>query len=219
MFVDTPGPNNASCEEHAKITEQVISEADFSSLVFVINASVAGVEDEWRLLSRLQKQLSERAKTTRIIFAVNKIDLLDSEQGEAVAEVVLSCQRHLMDMGFKSPIVIPISSELGLRIRQMLSDAVKFRRANGERRVKLPNGQRRGLYMSVDTPRMQSKIRGQVELFLTLRKFYRSGLLASSMTARVLRRLEHQRVGKMARRICIDGKFFGSCAESEKRVA
>ena len=64
-FIDTPGPNNASCEDHARITERIINTADFSSVVFVINASAAGVEDEWKLLSRIQQRLSESRKKKR----------------------------------------------------------------------------------------------------------------------------------------------------------
>ena len=95
VFIDTPGPNNASCEDHAKITERVINEADFSSIVFVVNASVAGVEDEWRLLSRLQQFYSSAQKKSRIIFAINKVDLLDAEHGESVVDVLKACEAHL----------------------------------------------------------------------------------------------------------------------------
>ena len=157
VFIDTPGPNNASCEDHAKITERVINEADFSSIVFVVNASVAGVEDEWRLLSRLQQFYSSAQKKSRIIFAINKVDLLDAEHGESVVDVLKACEAHLRGIGFLNPVVVPVCSDLGLSIRQTRAAKVKYKR--GKDKPSPPKGQRKNLYEAVEIGRASCRER------------------------------------------------------------
>lgn len=213
VFIDTPGPNNASCEDHAKITQRVIDEADFSSIVFVVNASVAGVEDEWRLLSRLQQVYSSTQKKSRIIFAVNKIDLLDAEHGESVVDVLKACEAHLRGIGFHNPVVVPLCSDLGLSIRQMRAAKVKYKR--GKDKPSPPRGQRKNLYEAVESPRAQARLRRQIETFLAQRTFYRNGISYSAEGAKALSRIEHTRV-KSSGRILLGGKFF---KESDLRSA
>jgi len=213
VFIDTPGPNNASCEDHAKITERVINEADFSSIVFVVNASVAGVEDEWRLLSRLQQVYSSAQKKSRIIFAINKIDLLDAEHGESVVDVLKACEAHLRGIGFLNPVVVPVCSDLGLSIRQTRAAKVKYKR--GKDKPLPPKGQRKNLYEAVESPRIQSRLRRQIETFLAQRTFYRNGIAYSAEGAKALSRIEHTRV-KSSERILLGGKFF---KESDLRSA
>ena len=213
-FIDTPGPNNASCEEHARITERIIDDADFSSIVFVINASVAGVEDEWRLLSRLQQVLPVANKKARIIFVVNKIDLLDAGHGESVVDVLRGCAKHLTEIGFEDPTIVPVCSELALRLRQTRMRQVPYRKSEG--RPIPPNLQRRHVFESEDAPRIQARLRRQIETFLSLRKFYRSGLKFSEEGAKALSKIDHRR-GKNSERLFLGGKFFTDtdlrCAE------
>lgn len=205
VFMDTPGPNNASCEDHAKITQRVIDEADFSSIVFVVNASVAGVEDEWRLLSRLQQICSSAQTKSRIIFAVNKIDLLDAEHGESVVDVLRACEAHLRGIGFHNPVVVPVCGDLGLSIRQMRAAKVKYKRGKDK---PLPSkGQWKDLYEAVESPRIQARLRRQIETFLAQRTFYGNGIAYFAEGAKVLSRIEHTRV-KSSERILLGGKFF-----------
>ena len=205
VFVDTPGPNNASCEDHAKITERVINEADFSSIVFVVNASVAGVEDEWRLLSRLQQVYSATKKKSRIIFAINKIDLLDAGHGESIVDVLKACDLYLRGIGFLDPVVVPVCGDLGLSIRQMYAARVRYKR--GKDKPSPPRGQRKNLYEAVERPRIQARLRREIETFLAQRTFYRNGIMYSAEGAKALSRIEHARV-KSSGRILLGGKFF-----------
>lgn len=213
VFVDTPGPNNASCEDHAKITERVINEADFSSIIFVVNASVAGVEDEWRLLSRLQQIYTSTRTKARIIFAVNKIDLLDVEQGESVVDVLKACEAYLRGIGFSSPVVVPVCSDLGLSIRQMRNTRVRYKR--GKDKPPPPKDQKKNLYEAVESARVQARLRRQIEVFLAQRAFYRNGIMHSTDAAKALSRIEHARV-RSSERILLSGKFF---KESDLRLA
>lgn len=208
VLIDTPGPNNASCAEHARITEQIIADADFSAIVFVINASVAGVEDEWKLLNRLQRSFTESQKKSRIVFVLNKIDLLDSEIGESSFDVVSRCSEYLSGLGFVNPVVIPLCSELAVGIRQLKSEIVPYRVDKGK--PKLKSRQKRGVYESVERPRLQMKLRNQIEQFLAQRTFYRSGLRYSGEADKCLMKLDHRRKHKSqaSAKVLLGGKFF-----------
>ena len=144
-----------------------------------------------------------------MIFAVNKIDLLDNGHGECVTEVLESCKKQLQELGFGNPVLVPLSSEVALRIRQLKAGMVPYRRARGKPLP--PKGQRKGIYESTDLPRIQARLRRQFEIFLAQRSFYRDGLLFSSKVAKVLVKLDRRRPSnalERSGRILIDGKFF-----------
>ncbi len=126
-FIDTPGPNNSMCETHEEITKRAIAENDFSTLIFVINSGVAGVRDEWNLLNSLKKQITGLGKETKIVFALNKIDLLDIEKGESILDTVREAARYLeKEFGFRSPMVIPVCSKLSTGIRLAIRSAKRL---------------------------------------------------------------------------------------------
>lgn len=205
VFIDTPGPNNASSGDHAKITERVIAESDFASIIFVVNASVAGVDDEYRLLSRLQRLYSSAQGKPRIIFVVNKIDLLDGEHGESVVETLHAVASQLRNIGFCAPIVLPVCSDLELGVRQMWGAKVPYR--CGSDKPLPPKGQKTHVYEATAPSRLQARLRRQIEMFLRQRKFYRSGFAFSPECAKALRRVERSRE-KDSSKILLDGRFF-----------
>ena len=119
-FIDTPGPNNSTDKSHAEITRKIISCSDHSFVVFIMNATQFGVDDERSLLESVYGELDKKNKHTNIVFAVNKIDQLDVELGETPTKLIQKVKSYLENIGFISPNVIPIMSQISLEIRQCL---------------------------------------------------------------------------------------------------
>lgn len=206
-FVDTPGPNNSACADHGKITESIIAGADFASLVVVLNASVAGVEDELRVLNRLRRCLDESGKKLRMIFVVNKIDVLDPEAGEAPVRTIKDIRSYLKELGFKNPIVVPTMGELALTLREAISGMIKYEPGKGGPSVPLKF--KKKAYMVQGSPRQQMSLRVGVERIVALREFYRAGFRASREVADALVRVDHTRkLRRLEGVVLIGGKFF-----------
>ena len=119
VLVDTPGPNNSLNRDHATATHHVLRNAGYRAVVYVINATQFGVDDERTLLEALHRELAAREKTADIVFAVNKVDSLDLEH-ESPSELVREVRLYLQSLGFRDPLVIPTMASLSLGIRSVL---------------------------------------------------------------------------------------------------
>lgn len=215
-FVDTPGPNNSSCKAHAIVTERIVADSDFSAVLFVINASVAGVEDEERLLSRLKSMFDVAPKNAKIYFVVNKIDLLDPGANESVASVLDGCDKHLRRIGFKNPLLIPTAGDLALQLRQIVDTAIPY--TMGEGKPRIAKAKRDGTFEAVGSPRSLARMRRSVENLLAAKKFYRTGLRFSEEGRIALARVDHSRQNRhnKIKSLWLSGRFFTG---AELRVA
>lgn len=59
-FIDTPGPNNSTDKNHAEITHDIIKQCQHSYVVFVMNATQFGVDDERALLQKMFGELIKK---------------------------------------------------------------------------------------------------------------------------------------------------------------
>jgi len=121
VFLDTPGPNNSTNLAHGEITHNLLSEGAFTFLMFVLNATQFGVQDERTLLKKVAKWIKEDGDHSSLVFLVNKIDALDIEKGECPERHVDSVRDYLEELGFIDPVVIPVMSKLSLELRMCLS--------------------------------------------------------------------------------------------------
>ncbi|MBL4940042.1 MAG: hypothetical protein COB46_13615 [Rhodospirillaceae bacterium] len=121
VFLDTPGPNNSTNMLHGELTHKILSENGFTFLMFVLNTTQFGVEDERRLLRMVADKLKIDGDHSSIVFLVNKIDALDLERDECPKTHVGRVKSYLVEMGFKTPIVIPVMGKLSLELRVCLA--------------------------------------------------------------------------------------------------
>jgi len=142
-FIDTPGPNNSRDKNHSDITRDIISSGDHSYIIFVINATQFGVDDEKILLESVFDALSKNGKHKKIVFVVNKADQLDVDAGEIPAQLIATVKEYLESIGFRAPIVLLVMSQLSLDIRRCL------------------NAHRNGLALPF-SPRVQKKLFSQI---------------------------------------------------------
>lgn len=94
---DTPGPNNSRDETHGQILEGFLSKNKLDVVLYVLNATQIGINDDQALLKLL---ISKAEKNIgNIIFIINKIDALDEERGETMLSVTEKVTQYLENNG------------------------------------------------------------------------------------------------------------------------
>jgi small GTP-binding protein len=113
-IVDTPG-TNAIIRRHEELTRDFIPRADL--VLFVTSADRPFTESERAFLAAIQ----EWGK--KILFVLNKVDLLEAPEVEQVVSFIQENTRDLL--GFK-PQVFPVSARLAQRARNGQGDATTW---------------------------------------------------------------------------------------------
>lgn len=118
-LVDTPGPNNAQDENHERLTYSIIRNRN-SIVLYVMNATQMGINDDKQLLEAIAGEMSKAGKEShdRFVFVVNKCDELDEEKGETAEDVCIRARDYLRGFGILDPTVIPTSAKMALLIRK-----------------------------------------------------------------------------------------------------
>jgi small GTP-binding protein len=106
-IVDTPG-TNAVIRKHEAITSHFVPRSDL--VLFVISADRTFTESERVFLERI------REWSKKVIFVINKIDILESDQEIAQVESYVRENAHIL-LG-EVPTVFPVSARGALRAKQ-----------------------------------------------------------------------------------------------------
>lgn len=121
-FVDTPGPNNSLASTHGDLTRKVLAEYPLHLVLYVLNATQLGINDDYMLLREVIDGVEKDGRGSRderIIFVVNKCDLLDPDDGENIETIMQSVKEYLEGHGFTKPQIIPVSALIARLIRQL----------------------------------------------------------------------------------------------------
>lgn len=120
-LVDTPGPNNSQDASHRKATFDFIKSKEMPLVLYVLNATQLGIEDDAALLRSLQREMdtSNIQAQERFIFAVNKIDALDPER-ETVEQILANAKNYLQANGIENPRIFPITAKFAQLLRMSL---------------------------------------------------------------------------------------------------
>lgn len=113
--IDTPGINFSLNQSHKEITIQKLTGLEYDLVLYVINATQQGVTDDKEHLT----QINALATRKPIIFILNKLDEFNLNY-DSVKDSYLSTIEYLKDLGFKHPIVIPMSAYTGLLAKKVL---------------------------------------------------------------------------------------------------
>ena len=122
LFYDTPGPNNSMDKSHYEISTNILNSSDYGFIIFAMNATQFGVDDERNLLELLLDGLNRNNKKHKIIFVVNKIDQFDLELGELPVDLIEKIKTYLSDIGFSKPVIVPTFAKISLDIRKILQE-------------------------------------------------------------------------------------------------
>ncbi len=134
-IIDTPGPNNANNALHGETTQTLLEQGNFHIVLYVLNATQLGINDDYRLLHdvvQLMKQEQYSKKEDRILFVLNKCDELDPEDGETIENIILYVKKYLQEHGFDTPHIFPVSAMIARLIRQKQNGESLTRKENRE---------------------------------------------------------------------------------------
>lgn len=120
LIVDTPGPNNSMDLSHEKIMRDVLNKVNGGLILYVMNATQLGINDDKYLL----RVLNEYRKThmmSKVLFVINKVDQIDEER-ESVEQLVLAARDYLVENGFDGPELIPVSALAASIFKKVLNE-------------------------------------------------------------------------------------------------
>ena len=121
VLIDTPGPNNSRDENHLKMTYKNLSESSKTLVLYILNATQLGVNDDSKLLDAVAESMKVGGKQSkdRYLFVVNKLDQF--RKGEDNVEMSLAkVRKYLANRGIEDPHIFPATALPALDIRQIL---------------------------------------------------------------------------------------------------
>lgn len=120
LLIDTPGINNSMDSAHEMITRQILEDYSEGLILYVINAQQIGTNDDSLFLTYIAQKLKESPEFS-ILFAVNKMDLIDPER-ENPEELIENCKNYIESKGISAPVLIPISAASALLFKKALQN-------------------------------------------------------------------------------------------------
>ena len=120
VLVDTPGTNNSQDEEHGKITLDILSKIKEGLIIYIINATQFGINDDKTLLLDVCKALRKN-KAINVVFVINKCDEYEDEKGESIGKIIVDIRDYIVsDCGIQNPDIIPTSALLADIFKKVL---------------------------------------------------------------------------------------------------
>lgn len=122
VLYDTPGPNNSQDAIHAKLTYAFIKRKQLDLLIYILNATQLGIQDDKYFLDEIQSIQTKQAQPAPILFVLNKVDQLDPEKGETLDKTLSNCRQYLKNLGFKQLEILPVSAQQALLALKWLNN-------------------------------------------------------------------------------------------------
>lgn len=104
-LIDTPGVNSSLNKNHAEITQNALSSIDYNKIIYVINATNIGVDDD----NRYMRKILQNIKDKPIIFVLNKIDTFRLREDD-IDQSITALKKDIENMGLNNPIICPTSA-------------------------------------------------------------------------------------------------------------
>lgn len=123
VMIDTPGPNNSRDMEHRTQTFRIIQNEEQPIVMYVLNGSQLGINDDNLLLSNVSEAMKVSGKQSkdRFIFVLNQADKYDVEAGESLQVALDNAKSYLESHGIEHPNIYPISAQLAKLLRMQQS--------------------------------------------------------------------------------------------------
>lgn len=119
ILVDTPGPNNSRDPEHKVTTYKMIEESSKTLILYIMNATQLGVDDDNNLLDYISEQMRVGGKQSkdRFMFVINKLDDFNTKDGDSVVSAIEKVKKYLKEKGIENPNIYPIAALPALNLR------------------------------------------------------------------------------------------------------
>lgn len=131
--IDTPGVNSAINPEHAKLTRNALVHEKYDKLIYVLNASQLGTDEDMRHL----RYVANNVPKEKTIFVLNKLDSFRAKE-DSIVESIMRVRKDLQELGYHNPNICPISAyfSLLLKLKQQGEDLTEDELDDYERFVK-----------------------------------------------------------------------------------
>ena len=113
ILFDSPGVNSSENDEHREISHKMLRSRKYKLLIYVMNATQLGTNDEDCHLNVVKKEIGR----TKVIFVINKIDHLLSDD-DNIYDVIENQRRFLVSKGFRNPIICPVSARAAYLVKK-----------------------------------------------------------------------------------------------------
>ena len=115
VIYDTPGPNNSQDDNHRALTMEIIEDGNYGLVLFVLNGTNLGTNDEYDLLQIVKNSLSN-SPNKKIVFLLNK-----KEKLENLEDTIIRLKENLINIGFEEPLIFPISAYSALLLHKKIN--------------------------------------------------------------------------------------------------
>ena len=116
ILLDSPGVNASEHPEHREITEKMIRSRKYKVLIDVLNSTNLSSNDEKKHLENIRKWIGR----STVVFVLNQADKLIDE-GEDYLKTIEDQRVYLTSLGFKHPIICPVSSRAAYLAKKSLT--------------------------------------------------------------------------------------------------
>ena len=127
VITDTPGPNNSNDESHKQKLLDMLDSNKYKPLIlYVMNVTQLGIEDDNDLLNNVIVKLKNSDKQTRdsFLFVINKADSLKPNDDKL--EIILkNTKDYLEKKGVENPNIFPVAALPALVIRSEPQDELE----------------------------------------------------------------------------------------------
>lgn len=129
VLQDTPGPNNSRNKNHKKTTDTIIEDENKGIVLYIMNVTQFGVNDDDGLLREIADAMKVGGKQSkdRFIFVLNKCDEID-EAKESLNKLIEKAKKYLKDHKIENPNIFPVSAQKAKLIR-MYKQGIKLTRS------------------------------------------------------------------------------------------
>ena len=123
VLTDTPGPNNSQNVVHREHTYSLFKKEYKPLILYILNASQLGTNDDSLLLDRVAEAMAEtgRQSQDRFIFVLNKADEFDPEKGETLEKKLDDVRKYLEQRKIMNPRIFPCDARSAKVFRQYLN--------------------------------------------------------------------------------------------------
>ena len=115
VIYDTPGPNNSQDDSHKALTMEIIEDGNYGLVLFVLNSTNLGTNDEYDLLQIVQNAL-RNSPNKKVVFLLNK-----KEKLENLEDTIIRVKENLINIGFEEPLIFPISAYSALLLHKKIN--------------------------------------------------------------------------------------------------
>lgn len=119
ILKDSPGVNSSMNNKHRKITEQEVKKRDYDLIIYVLNITQIGIDDDSRHLEYIKENIGKKD----ILFALNKIDELNPDR-ENLNDCLYKAEMYLKNKGFYNPTICPISAKTAFQARNSYQETL-----------------------------------------------------------------------------------------------